>query len=277
VGIAEIGGANSMGPLIAGLQAGVPTVDGDGMGRAFPELQMTSYMFHDGVTVTPLAMVDAGESSAVIPRTAGALWAERLARNLATSMGATAGLAGFVMSGAQLKAYGIPYTLSLAKRLGERVLRARSAGEDVPAVIASSLHGQLLLRGKITDLFRRTTRGFARGGLVIEGFGRKPKRLDIEFQNEFLIATLGKRVLASVPDLICIVTEESGEPVTTEVLRYGTRVAVLGVPAAAALKTPRALAVVGPRAFGYQIDFQALPNRSVIGVKTAANLGQGSP
>ncbi|MEZ4657485.1 MAG: DUF917 domain-containing protein [Caldilineaceae bacterium] len=60
IGIAEIGGGNSLGPLIAGLQAGIPTLDGDGMGRAFPEVQMASFLFHGDVQVAPFAMCDAG-------------------------------------------------------------------------------------------------------------------------------------------------------------------------------------------------------------------------
>jgi DUF917 family protein len=116
-----------------------------------------------------------------------------------------------------------------------------------------------LLRGKISDVFRRTTRGFARGNLTIEGFGRDRARLDIDFQNEYLIAYRNGEVVATVPDMICIVTDETGEPVTTEVLHYGTRVAVLAVPGAAELKTPAALRVVGPAAFGYDVPFTRLP------------------
>ena len=37
---AEIGGMNSIQPLILGAKLGLPVVDCDGMGRAFPELNM---------------------------------------------------------------------------------------------------------------------------------------------------------------------------------------------------------------------------------------------
>lgn len=37
---AEIGGANSVEPLTVGAELQIPIVDADGMGRAFPELQM---------------------------------------------------------------------------------------------------------------------------------------------------------------------------------------------------------------------------------------------
>lgn len=266
VGIAEIGGSNSMSPMVAALQAGIPVVDGDSMGRAFPELQMSTFLFNGGAVVTPLALVDAGGNTVVIPRTASAVWAERLARNLATSMGATAGLAGTIVTGAQVKSSGVHYTLSLAHHIGRRVLAAQDAGEDVPEAVAAMLDGRILLRGKITDVHRRTVRGFARGTLMIEGYGKTPDHLYIEFQNEFLIAYLNGEIVATVPDLITIVTDDTGEPISTEILRYGLRVAVIALPGAAALKTQRGLEVVGPRAFGYDVDFAPLPG-GVIGEK----------
>ena len=265
IGIAEIGGGNSIGPLIAGLQAGVPTIDADGMGRAFPELPMTTFLFNDEVKAAPMAMVDAAANEVVVPQTVDVAWAERIARTLAVSMGATAGLAGFVMTGAQFKRYCIPYTLTLARQIGQRVLDARRAGEDVPQVVADVLAGRVLLRGKISDVNRRTTAGFARGTVTIEGFGSDAEQLHIEFQNEFLIANLNGQVAITVPDLICIVTEEEGQSVATELLRYGTRVAVLGVPAPPQLKTERALRVVGPQAFGYDVAFAPMSG-GVIGM-----------
>ncbi len=262
IGIAEIGGGNSLGPLIAGLQAGVPTLDGDGMGRAFPELQMASFLFEGGVQVTPMTLVDAGGNAVVIPHTSSALWGERLARNLAVSMGATAGLCGMVMSGKQFKTTCIPYTLSLAHRLGQRVLQARAKGTDAIDAITDTLQGRVLFRGKISDVNRRTTKGFARGTLELQNYSGN-ETLDIEFQNEFLIARLNGKVIATVPDLICIVMEENGDPVATERLRYGMRVVVLGVPGAAGIKTPAALKFVGPQAFGYDVEFQPLAGMSI--------------
>ena len=264
VGIAEIGGSNALGPLVAGLQAGLPTLDGDGMGRAFPELQMASFLFNSDVKVAPFVMVDAGKSSVVFSHTVNAVWAERLARVQATSMGATAGLVGLAMTGAQFKASCVPYTLSLAHTLGCEVLAARKNGaDDVPARIAELLDGKVLFHGKITDVNRRITKGFARGTLELSSFGSAVQGLFIEFQNEFLIAYLDGEVAATVPDLISIVELDTGEPVSTELLRYGMRVAVLVAPAAAALKTSAALQIVGPAAFGYQVPFQPLPGERI--------------
>ena len=274
VAIAEIGGANSMQPLIAGLQAGIPTVDSDSMGRAFPEIQMSSFLFGSEAQVAPYAMVDAADKAAVVPRVASDLWGERIARNIAVSMGARAGLAACVMTGAQVKRAGVHYTMSLAHHLGARVIEAQDRNSDVPQAVAEVLDGRVIFRGKISDVNRRTTKGFARGWVRISAFdpsqhppnalGGPRGVLELQFQNEMLIARINGEVVATTPDLICIVTEEEGEPVTTEVLRYGTRVAVIAAPAPAQLKSEVALEVVGPRAFGYDVEFRSLPG-GVIG------------
>ena len=80
----------------------------------------------------------------------------------------------------------------------------------------------------------------------------------LHFQNENLIAKISGNTVCTVPDLICIVDTERGEPITTELLRYGFRVSVLGLPAPELLTRPEALAVVGPKAFGYDEDFKPL-------------------
>ena len=254
--IAEIGGANSMQPLIAGRQLGIPTVDADGMGRAFPEMQMSSFVFESEVSVAPYAIVDTAHRYALVPQTSSEKWGERVARNVAISMGARGALAGYVMDGRQLRATAVKYTLSLAHSLGSAVLATQ--GDDVPAVVAERLQGKIIFRGKINDVDRRILRGFARGNVACVGFNGSDE-LKIAFQNEYLIAWLNGEVVATVPDLICMVTAETGEPVSTEMLRYGTRVAVIAVPAPAELRTAAALEVVGPPAFGYEVPWQPLP------------------
>lgn len=274
IAIAEIGGANSMQPLIGGLQAGIPTVDSDSMGRAFPEIQMSSFLFGSSATAAPLAMVDAADNAAVVPAAISDRWAEKIARNIAVSMGARAGLVGTIMSGRQVKESGIHYTMTLAHHLGCQVLEAQRQKSEVPSVVADVLDGQVIFRGKIADVNRRTTKGFARGGIRIESFSNADK-LEIEFQNEFLIATINGDVVVTTPDLICIVTEEEGEPVTTELLRYGMRVAVIAVPAPPQLKTEVALEVVGPGAFGYDVAFRPLPG-GVIGSRPTSRIHASS-
>ena len=50
-------------------------------------------------------------------------------------------------------------------------------------------------------------------------------------------------VLATVPDLITMVVLETGEPISSDELRFGLRVAVVALPASPLLTTPQALKV----------------------------------
>jgi len=54
---ADIGGINSLEPLTAGVALGLPIVDADGVGSAFPELQMT-LPFVYGSPSYPAALAD---------------------------------------------------------------------------------------------------------------------------------------------------------------------------------------------------------------------------
>ena len=254
----EIGGSNSLEPFIPAAIAGLPVVDADGMGRAFPEFQMKTWFVY-GVPCCPMALADEKGNIAVVRETVSPLWAERLARSITIQMGCAACYAVAPMSAEQVRRTAIPHTLSLARRLGEAVAKARSRGEDPVEAVLSTCPGQVLFAGKVVDVERRTTAGFARGTLSIDGLDDfRGERMSIDFQNENLIARRNGHVACTVPDLICAVATETGEPITTEVMRYGLRVTVLGFPAPELWTTPEGLAVVGPRAFGYELDYSPL-------------------
>lgn len=55
--------------------------------------------------------------------------------------------------------------------------------------------------------------------------------------------------------VVVVLDSERGEPITTEEVKYGIRVAVVAMAADPQLKTEKALKVVGPRAFGYNFDY----------------------
>jgi DUF917 family protein len=253
----EVGGSNAMRPMAVAALLGVPVVDADGMGRAFPELQMVTFHIY-GLAATPATLADEKGTIAQWDTPMDAVALERAARARCIELGGTAGMAGPAMSGAELRRTAIRGSLTLARGIGHAVLEARARKDDPIAALLAVTGGRVLLRGKIVDVERRTTAGFARGSVRIDGSGDDDGRtLRVDFQNENLIARLGEDVVATVPDLITIVAAEDAEPVSTELLRYGYRVAVLLLPAPELLTTPAALAVVGPRAFGYDVDFRA--------------------
>lgn len=255
--IGEIGGSNALGPLTTGLQCDLPVVDGDGMGRAFPELQMDTFNIN-GVSPSPFVLADSHGNVTIFERIGSAEQAEAFGRSLTIEMGGGAALVMPVMTGKEMKAGIIRNTLTLARQIGDTVLSCRRQNLEPAQHVAELCNGQVLFTGKIIDVDRRTVQGFARGTLKISNFDNFDQQLTIDFQNENLIARQGDTVLCTVPDLICIIGLDDGEPVGTESLRYGLRVAVLALPAPIELKTSAALDVVGPKAFGYDILFNPL-------------------
>lgn len=252
----EMGGGNSMVPMIVSASMGIPLVDGDGMGRAFPELQMITYLIYGG-SPEPSALADERGNRLIFTDVQDARWLERLARAATIEMGGHAGLATAVMDGAFCKRTIIPHTLQLARSIGRAVLEAREAKSDTSTAVTDVAGGMRYLRGKVTDVHRRTTKGFATGHMTLEGVAEDSGRtIRIEFQNENLVIRENGEARVTVPDLISLITTDSGEPITTELIRYGFRADVLVLPCPDLLRTETALAVIGPRAFGLDLDYE---------------------
>jgi hypothetical protein len=256
----EAGGLNSTTPFTVAAELGIPLVDGDMMGRAFPELQMCTPTLY-GVTATPMAIADEKGNSAVI-NTIDNKWTETLARTLTIDMGCSAMIAIFPMTGKQVKETCVLNTISLLERIGRTIREARERHEDPVMAVLGATDGHVIWRGKVGDVERRTATGFARGEAVINGIDEfEGRALRVAFQNEFLIARAGDEVLATTPDLITMLDDETGEPITTEGLRYGFRVSVLAMPCDPRWRTPAGLAVVGPAYFGYDIPYMPIEER----------------
>ncbi|MEV4799255.1 DUF917 domain-containing protein [Nonomuraea sp. NPDC049421] len=247
----EAGGVNSLIPVVAAAQLGLPLVDGDGMGRAFPELQMVLPTLY-GVSTTPMSVADE-KGNKVVVDTADNHWAERLARSATIDMGCSTMIALYGMTGAQARDSLVPGTLSLCAELGALVRRSRH--DDPVGAVAARLGGRRLFTGKVVDVERRTTTGFARGTATLSGMdGDAGRELVLRFQNEYLVAELDGEVRGTVPDLICTLDRDSGEAVTTEALRFGQRVSVILAPCDPRWHSEAGLALAGPRYFGYDLD-----------------------
>lgn len=258
---AEIGGVNALLPLVLAARSGLPAVDGDGMGRAFPQLQMTTYNIA-GVPAGPMIMADEYCNTVVID-SARAIEIERLGRSMVVAMGGSTNICLYPMHGRDAKRSIVRGTVSLALALGRTVREARTGGGDPFDALLQFLRGtqyyqhcRILFEGKTVDLLRETRSGWAFGRLQIDGTGDcAGRQVEIQFQNEHLVAYEGKRVLTIVPDLIAVLDGATAEPITTEGLKYGQRVSVLGISAAPIMRTPEALAVFGPQAFGLPDPF----------------------
>ena len=250
----EAGGVNSTTPFVVAAMTGLPLVDGDGMGRAYPELQMVTFSMH-GVSATPMVLCD-DKGNSIVLNTIDNKWTERLARSATVEMGGSALLAFYSMSGAVAKKAVVRGTLTLCAQLGKTLREAKAAHIEPVDEIVKSLDAQVIFHGRVKDIDRRTVGGFARGTAQFEGVEEwKGHSFKLDFQNEFLMAERDGKILVTTPDLITLLEAESGAPVTADSLRYGLRLKALAFASNPQWTTPAGIALVGPRYFGYDVDY----------------------
>lgn len=258
----EIGGINSMVPVMAAARLGVPVIDADGMGRAFPELQMVTFNAF-GVSATPLVMSD-DHGSSMLVEAPNAKAAEDLVRAASVPLGCSAVISCYPMRGRQVKDCAVLGTISLARSIGETIAESRQAGDPVKALAAhlrtTPYYSNCLelFDGKVVDVRRELKGGFSIGFVKMIGLEGGSHEMEVVFQNEFLVARLDGATRAIVPDLVCLVDRETAEPVPADAVRYGQRIKVLGVSAPPVMCSPESLSIFGPQAFGMDEPFVPL-------------------
>ena len=256
----EAGGLNSVVPIYVAARLRLPMVDCDGMGRAFPEIQMVTHTIH-GISSTPFSMADE-RGNIVILETINNRWTETFARSAAVNMGAMAMIAAYPATVGQLKEAAVWGTMSKAHDIGITIRRARIEEADPVTTVREAVGGLLIFKGKIADVERRTVAGFARGQAHIQGIDEYAgSELVLDFQNENLAAQIDGEYAVTVPDLIALLDIDTGEPITTEGLRYGFRVAVIAMQCDPQWRTPKGLELAGPRYFGYDVDYVPVEQR----------------
>lgn len=261
----ECGGvASTITYAVAG-ELELPIIDADGMGRAFPELQMTSWATH-GVNPTPTVSCDDRLNTTVIDTKDNHLLAESIARKTSMSYGGISWIATYPMNGSDVKRTSIINSQSIAWDVGKSVLQARkehlNPAEQIIATLKQkyNIHGYKVFDGKITDIKRdfgsELQKGFTIGQLVMEGINEdKGKSATIDFQNEWLNLIVDGYLECTTPDLIIILDTETGEPIRTDIVKYGYRGTVLLLAAQDRMRTPKGIKAFGPRYFGYNIDY----------------------
>jgi len=254
----EIGGGNGLQPLMVAALTGLPVVDADAMGRAYPEAQMTSFAVAE-LKCYPFAMADVRDNEVLIARAESWTWLERISRKACTEIGSVAATCKAPRTGAEIKQHGILYTSSKAIRLGETVLEAKRNHSDPIQAVVDGADGKHLFSGKVVDVERRATEGFLRGSATIEGMNdHSGSIMEVHFQNEFSVAFVNDEPIVMTPDLICVLDSVSGTGIGTEIIRYGQRVTVLALPAPSVFLSENGLAAVGPRAFEFDLDYRSV-------------------
>lgn len=285
----EIGGANGLEPFLVGSSRFFdrPIIDGDWMGRAYPTYWQTTIAVHAPGELVP-CVIDSGDGKTIImTRSSNDEIVDRALRASCAEMGSRVGKAAKPTTTDRVRKFGVLNTVSLAWRIGRCIARAESTNtvasvaEAIVDEVGGASAAKILFRGKIVHVERRLFKGHSYGSITVAELSASEEEsceavanripavktggtVTIPFKNENIyaehVADDGvKTIIASVPDLICVLDTGSGKSLGVPEFKYGFRVTVLGIACSPRwTETPAGLAIGGPKAFGYDIEYNPL-------------------
>ncbi len=251
----ELGGSNTPGAVAAASRLGIPAVDGDYTGRAIPEIPQTTPYLND-LPLWPISSVDKYGNLAVIKESTGYEMAERIGKFIAAASFGLAGQAGFLFKGSDMKRVVIPGTLTKCLEIGRSIRESREAGRDPVREIIKELDGWLLFEGEVSKKEWEDKEGYYWGTHTITGLDDfKEVEFKIWFKNENHVSWLNGKPYVTSPDMLIVVNRETGEPLANFDIAEGQHVAVIGLRAVEQFRSPKGIDILGPRHFGYEIDY----------------------
>lgn len=264
----EIGGGNGVIAMVEAARFGMPLLDADMMGRAFPEAQMTSYSVNGDPYLLPGFITDCQGNTTII-YAANVATLEKIGRQVCIAMGSIAGFGFFPLDADQVQKCTIPKSVSKAISLGKAVREARGSGKDPMEAILNLCKGIKIGSGKVVDIDRAIEKGFLHGTVAIQ---EGKNAIELEFKNEYLLAKRNGKVIATTPDILTVLEQETGTAVETSALEYGLKVHLVALPAPSIWTTAEGLQLVGPRSFGYETDYHPIVHRKKLAAIPAGEI-----
>jgi uncharacterized protein len=256
----EMAGINAFAPILVAAALGIPVADLDGMGRALPGLHQTTFNASN-VSMAPCALVDTSGRRVEISES-NAEESEQILRLLMGVFGGWAAFAGYAMDGSQAKQAGIHNTLRRTVELGRQFQRSR---KQTPTVSEAIVHfcqqtpgSRHIGSGHVVDVrWESASRGAkgvqSKGTILIRFQGTADRYLRVEAQNEFLLLIDEGRLVAQVPQIICLLNSHTGIPLLSERIVPGYVVDVVIFAAPPKWDDPAARTLVDVANYGYTL------------------------
>ncbi len=265
----EVGGLNCPVIMSACARLGIPCIDGDALGRAAPETQMTSFIGH-GISLTPMPLVDVKGNVVIILESSESTYPDELGRWMITRGGGMGANSHYAMNGLQLKEAVIPRTISYSLGLGRVIQHARDTDGDPVQSVVEFLGGLFSFTGTLVGLFEEDKGGFLHTRARISGTGGSSgSTIELTIKNEVMLCKLNDRVRAIFPDLICMMDPKSGRAIMSVDLEVGREITVIGVPCherlRRAIENPVGVKAFSPARFGHpEIQYQPIEELDIL-------------
>ena len=150
-----------------------------------------------------------------------------LVRQAAVQAGGVVAVSRDPVSAAYLRENAAPGGTGHAAKIGRAIMAARDQdGKAVIKAITSAVPGEIACRGEVTGLQLETVGGYDIGLVKLEG----DHPAELTFWNEFMTLEIEGQRKATFPDLVTLLSLETGLPISSAEVARGQQVAVLTAP-----------------------------------------------
>ena len=262
----EMGASNVPGPIAAALELGVPVVDGDyAGGRAIPEVPQTMPEIH-GVPSCPLSFVTRWGDVVIVRDTVSTAMVDRIGRHILVAAQGGVGVSCYLLPVTRAREVMAHGTLTRALRVGQAIREAREKGTDPVGAAVREIEGWLLFVGVVSrsEIADQESHAFGLGGYELTGLEHNEgSTFRIWYKNEYHLSWIDDMPFVTSPDALVMVHLATGEPGISYDFSVGDRVAVVGRKAHKLYRTARGVELLGPRHFGFDLDYVPIEDRMV--------------
>ncbi|HEY0876682.1 MAG TPA: DUF917 family protein [Vicinamibacterales bacterium] len=226
----ENGGTASVHGWLQSAVFGVPVIDAPANGRAHPTADMGGMgleRMDEFVAIQAAAGGNRETGAYLEQRVTGSLAAtNRLVRAAAEEAGGLVGVARNPIAASYLQDHAAPGGLSQALELGRRMVAGRSSTrpEAIVNVLIERLAAAVIARGEVREYALRSEGAYDVGIARVGG-------AELTIWNEYLTLDVEGERIATFPDLIVTLDQNTGHPLTSAELSVGRSVVVLAAPA----------------------------------------------
>lgn len=252
----ELGGSNTAISFYLAAMTNSYIIDADPAGRAVPEITHSTYYFNDLPAAPIIAANEFGECF-ICENIIDDMRAETVVRALSKVSRNNISAIDHALPVEVLKGAVIEGTISKALAIGKAFRIAKEQHTDLAEVIAEHGGGYVAFTGAVSDFNFETTEGFTLGNIHIAGAdAHQGSTYHITVKNENMMSRLNGEVDVTIPDLICCIDLDKGEPITNPHYTLGMNVAVIVLPAPKEFTTERGLKAFGPAYIGLDTPYK---------------------
>lgn len=258
----ELSSAATAATILTGLELGIPTLDGDYVGRAIPELELTKMQLL-GKPPTPVVMVDRWGNKIRITAAVGAAMVDRIGRMVSrAAYGRGIGTVGHLARMRDVRPTLVRASILKAMEAGAALRAGAGSSEDPLAPLRKVTGGRVLFSGVTHAVEWRSVEPYAFRELdyVFRGTGEwSGSEFRIWIKNEHHAVWRDGTVIVTSPDIVSVLDPKTNRPLMTiGDVTEGRPVVVYAMCALDPMwHTPAGEALLGPRHFG--LGFDAVP------------------